>query len=60
LITSAWSLSRLKRIKALEFGTDAVYLNPAYASYVKMYFEFDEAKKVLRHAGVALQFKKPD
>jgi hypothetical protein len=60
LITSAWSLSRLKRIKALEFGTDTVYLNPAYASYVKMYFEFDEAKKVLRHAGVALQFKKPD
>jgi hypothetical protein len=60
LITSAWSLARLKRIKSLKFEENVVYLSPAYTSYVKMYFEFDETKKVLRYAGVALEFKKND
>jgi hypothetical protein len=57
LISSAWSLARLKRIKALKFEENVVYLNPAYTSYVKMYFEFDDLKKTLRYAGVALSFK---
>lgn len=61
LITPAWSLARLKRIKSLKFDdNDAMYLNPAYTSYLKIFFEFDETKKGLRYAGIALVFKQND
>lgn len=60
LITTAWPLDRMKRIKALKFEGNPVYLNVAYTSYLKMYFEYDEAKTRLRYAGVALEFKSPD
>lgn len=57
LIKPGWSLEKLKRIKSLKFVESGGYQNPAYVSYVKTFFEFDEAKKVLRYAGVALKFK---
>ncbi|MDQ6609391.1 MAG: hypothetical protein M3Y85_06190 [Bacteroidota bacterium] len=57
-ITTAWSLARLKRIKALKFEENPVYLQPAYTGYLKIYFEFDEANAALKSSGVTLDFKK--
>ena len=53
-ITTVWSLARLQRIKALKFA-EGVSLNPvAYTPNLRLFFEYDEAKKALRNVGVAL------
>jgi hypothetical protein len=60
VVNKASSLARLKKIKTLRFDGEPAYLNQAYTSYVKIFFEFDDAKTVLRNAGVALDFKQHD
>ena len=57
LVGKRSSLSKLKKIKAVRFEENPVYLDPAYTSYVKIYFEFDAAKASLLYAGVSLNFK---
>ena len=52
-ITTAWPLARLKRVKSLKFAVGEGYMQRAYASYLKIFFEFDEADAVLRGAGIS-------
>ncbi len=51
------SLAKLMKMKSLRFEENPVWLNPAYTGNVKLYFEFDDNKKLLRSIGVALVFK---
>lgn len=56
------TLKKLMKMKSLRFEENPLHLNPAYTQNVKIFFEFDDAKKILRSIGVALVFRtgKPD